>query len=92
MYTLTAANAEASAAAPPEAEPRFVAELIKRYSAAREPTVDASSTVTKVDAFCDPQGPSAVIMAMDLLFVPAARPGLPPEATRYTSDDDEAHV
>jgi hypothetical protein len=55
-------------------------------------TVVSSLVTMNVEGVKFPQAPSAVIIDKVGLFVPGASPGLPPVATRYTSDEAEGQL
>jgi ABC-type hemin transport system ATPase subunit len=57
-------------------------EVIYGKSAATAATVVTSSRLMKVVEVSELHGPSAAIMSIAVLFVPSARPGLPPVASR----------
>jgi hypothetical protein len=85
-------NALASAAASVVPDPMLLYELINGASDQTAATVVTSVIETNVEGPRLPQGPSAAISAIAVLFVPGLSPGLPPFAVMYTSVDADGQV
>lgn len=81
-YSAARLNAACNAVASDVPEPMEEYEVVKLFSAAREPTVVSSLMDMKVAEERLLHEPRAAMRAIDWLLVPGARPGLPPVLTR----------